>query len=85
MNADDVALRAAQANALLNDPLLKEAFDVLENEQISKFTDEVCSAEQLTEAHRMVRALRLVRGQLMSFIEDGKLLEHRAKRGRDRG
>lgn len=81
----DVTQRAARAKALLEDPLLKEAFDVLENAQVSLFTEKVCDAEQLVEAHRMVRALRMVRDQLTSFVEDGKMLDHRAKRGRDRG
>ncbi len=80
----DVQQRAARAKALLEDPLFKEAFDVLENAQVSLFTDQVCSAEQLMEAHRMVRALRLLREQLTSFITDGKLLEQRVKKGQHR-
>ena len=76
----DVQQRAARAKALLEDPLFKGAFDVLENAQVSLFTDQVCSAEQLMEAHRMVRALRLLREQLTSFITDGKLLEQRVKK-----
>lgn len=81
----DTAQRAAHAKVLLADPLLKEAFDVLEKEQISLFTTQVCDAEQLMEAHRMVRALRLVRDQLTSFVTDGKLLERRINKERDRG
>lgn len=80
----DVQQRAARAKALLEDPLFKEAFDVLENAQVSLFTDQVCSAEQIMEAHRMVRALRLLREQLTSFITDGKLLEQRTKKGQHR-
>lgn len=80
----DVQQRAARAKALLEDPLFKEAFDVLENAQVSLFTDQVCSAEQIMEAHRMVRALRLLREQLTSFITDGKLLEQRVKKGQHR-
>jgi len=81
----DTAQRAAHAKVLLGDPLLKEAFDVLEKEQIGLFTTQVCDAEQLMEAHRMVRALRLVRDQLTSFVTDGKLLERRINKERDRG
>lgn len=76
----DIQQRAARARALLEDPLLKEAFDVLENAQIGLFTTQVCDAEQLMEAHRMVRALRLVKDQLTSFVTDGKLLERREER-----
>lgn len=82
----DTVQRAARAKALLEDPLLKEAFDVLENAQISAFTTQVCDAEQLMEAHRMVRSLRMLKDQLTSFIVDGKLLERREeKRKQHRG
>jgi|GEM_PF-1646758 hypothetical protein len=82
----DVQQRANRAKALLEDPLLKEAFDVLENAQIGMFTTQVCDAEQLMEAHRMVRALRLLKDQLNSVIVDGKLLERREeKRKQHRG
>lgn len=82
----DKLQRAARAKALLDDPLLKEAFGVLENAQISLFTSQVCEAEQLMEAHRMVRALRLLKEQLTSVVTDGKLLERREeKRKQHRG
>ena len=82
----DIHQRAARAKALLEDPLLKEAFDVLENAQIGMFTTQVCDAEQLMEAHRMVRSLRMLKDQLTSFIVDGKLLDHReGKRKQHRG
>jgi hypothetical protein len=82
----DTVQRAARAKALLEDPLLKEAFDVLENAQIGLFTTQVCDAEQLMEAHRMVRSLRMLKDQLTSFIVDGKMLERREeKRKQHRG
>ena len=81
----DTTQRAARAKALLDDPLLKEAFDVLESAQISVFTNSLCSAEQIMEAHRMVRALRELREQLTSVVVDGKLLERRAKKEQHRG
>lgn len=82
----DALQRATRAKALIEDPLFKEAFDVLENAQISLFTNSVCSAEQLMEAHRMVLALRQLRGHLESVISDGQILEHRAgKKGQHRG
>ena len=80
----DTKQRAARAKALLDDPLLKEVFDVLENEQISLFTNQVCNSEQLMEAHRDVRALRRIKDRLTSFIVDEKLLERREKRGQHR-
>lgn len=80
----DVAQRAQRAKALLDDPLLREAFDMVEKAQIALFTDQVCSSEQLMEAHRMVHALRLVKAELTSFIVDGKLLDRRNMKGQHR-
>jgi hypothetical protein len=80
----DKVQRAARAKTLLDDPLLNEAFDVVQNAQISLFTDNVCDAEQLMEAHRMVRALRLLKDQLASYVMDGKLLERRLEKGQHR-
>jgi hypothetical protein len=81
----DKVQRAAHAKTLLADPLLNEAFDVVQNAQISVFTDNVCDAEQLMEAHRMVRALRLLKDQLASYVTDGRLLERRLDKGQHRG
>lgn len=80
----DKVQRAAHAKTLLADPLLNEAFDVIQNAQISIFTENVCDAEQLMEAHRMVRALRLLKDQLASYVTDGKLLEWRNVKGQHR-
>jgi hypothetical protein len=80
----DAIQKAARAKALIDDPLLKGAFDVLENEQISIFTDQACDAEQIMEAHRMVRALRRLRDELTSVIIDGKLLERQIEKGQHR-
>jgi hypothetical protein len=76
----DTTQRAHRAKAIIEDPLFKEAFDVLENAQLSIFTGQACDAEQLMEAHRMVRALRMLKDQLEHVITDGKLLEHRQER-----
>lgn len=80
----DKVQRATHAKTLLADPLLNEAFDVVQNAQISIFTENVCDAEQLMEAHRMVRALRLLKDQLASYVTDGKLLERRNVKGQHR-
>ena len=80
----DQIQRAQRAKQLLDDPLLKEAFVMVENEQISLFTEQVCSAEQLMEAHRMVRALRLLKDQLAAYVVEGKLLERRIEKGQHR-
>jgi len=81
----DVTQRAQRAKLLLEDPLLNEAFDVLESEQVRVFTSDVCSPEQLTEAHRMVRALKALKVQLASVVIDGKMFDHRKEKGQHRG
>lgn len=81
----DVTQRAQRAKALLDDPLFKEAFDVLKSEQIAVFTSNVCNHEQLTEAHRMVRALNALRDHFASIVIDGKMFDHRKEKGQHRG
>ena len=76
----DKLQRAARAKALLDDPLLKDAFDVLLEEQRALMGTE-CTDAQLQEAHRMVRALRRVQDRLTAIVTDGKMLERRIEKG----
>jgi hypothetical protein len=80
----DVKQRAERAKALINDPLFKEAFDVLHSAQIGVFTGDLCSPEQLAEAHRMVRALRMLKEELENVIVTGKLLDRQIGKGQHR-
>jgi len=80
----DTKQRAERAKALINDPLFKEAFDVLHSAQIGVFTSDVCSPEQLAEAHRMVRALRMLKEELENVIVTGKLLDRQIGKGQHR-
>jgi hypothetical protein len=81
----DELRRAERAKALINDPLFKEAFDVLHSAQIGIFTGDLCNHEQLMEAHRMVRALHMLKQQLENVIVTGKLLERQQQKGQHRG
>lgn len=81
----DIAQRAQRARVLLEDPLLKEAFDVLESEQVRIFTGDLCNPEQIMEAHRMVRALRQVQAYLAERVTDQKMHEARIAKGQHRG
>lgn len=81
----DELRRAERAKALINDPLFKEAFDVLHSAQIGIFTGDLCNPEQLMEAHRMVRALHMLKQQLENVIVTGKLLERQQQKGQHRG
>lgn len=78
----DTLQRAARAKALLEDPLLKEAFDMVHNAQVEAFTSDLCSDEQIMEARRVVRALRLVKDHLTSVVTTGKMLEKREMKKR---
>jgi len=80
----DIKQRAERAKALINDPLFKEAFDVLHSAQIGVFTGDLCSPEQLAEAHRMVRALRMLKEELENVIVTGKLLDRQIGKGQHR-
>ena len=80
----DVKQRAERAKALINDPLFKEAFDVLHSAQIGVFTGDLCSPEQLAEAHRMVRALRMLKEELENVIVTGKLFDRQTGKGQHR-
>jgi len=81
----DVKQRAERAKALINDPLFKEAFDVLHSAQIGVFTGDLCSPEQLAEAHRMVRALRMLKEELENVMTTGKLFDRQQQKGQHRG
>jgi hypothetical protein len=80
----DRKLRASQADRLLNDDVLQEALSVIKKSQIGVFTSPNSSQEDIMEASRMVRALGAIEDQLMSFVNDGKLLE-RQEKGQHRG
>jgi len=80
-----VKQRAERAKALINDPLFKEAFDVLHSAQIGVFTGDLCSPEQLAEAHRMVRALRMLKEELENVMITGKLFDRQQQKGQHRG
>lgn len=81
----DIKQRAERAKVLINDPLFKEAFDVLHSAQIGVFTGDLCSPEQLAEAHRMVRALRMLKEELENVMVAGKLFDRQQQKGQHRG
>ena len=81
----DTLLKSAKASALLSDPVLQEAFNVIKLQQVDVFKHQASSQEDIMEASRMVRALDAVEEQLKSFILNGKLLERRIEKGQHRG
>lgn len=71
--------RQMNAERLLKDDTLREAMDVIKQKAVGVFTYPTSSQEEIMEAHRMVRALDAFEAQLVSFIMDGKISEHRKK------
>jgi hypothetical protein len=81
----DTHVKAARAKQILEDDVFKEALNMVLSEQIEVFKRLNASQEEIMEAHRMVRALTLLKGQLQSFVSDSKLLERRQDKVRHRG
>ena len=75
----DTHVKAARAKQLLEDEVFKEALDMVLSAQVGVFQYPTSSEEEIMEAHRMVRALDALETQLVSFIVDGKISEHRNK------
>lgn len=81
----DTHVKAARAKQILEDEVFKDALNVVLSDQIEVFSNLNSSQEEIMEAHRMVRALTLLKGQLQSFVSDSKLLERRQDKVRHRG
>jgi hypothetical protein len=81
----DTHVKAARAKQILEDDVFKEALNLVLSEQVGVFTHSNASEGEIMEAHRMVRALTHLKGQLQSFVDDGKLLERRQDKARHRG
>ena len=81
----DTHVKAARAKQRLEDEVFKEALDMVLSAQVGVFQYPTSSEEEIMEAHRMVRALAALKGQLQSFVDDSKLLERRQNKARHRG
>jgi len=76
-------MKAERAKTILADSVFIEACNVVEEQYVGVFKYLTSSDEDIMEAARMVRALALVKGQLQSFVDTGRLLE-RKRNGKDR-
>ena len=65
--------RGERAKALMRDPLIVEAFDVLEEKYISAWKDSSSSQDERETLFQMYQALMVVRGHLSEVIETGDL------------
>lgn len=76
----DAEAKSKRAQAILNDEVYREAMDVVTSYHIGVFTNPNSSQEEIMEAHRMVRALALIEGQLGTFADDAKFQKRRTER-----
>jgi hypothetical protein len=72
MNLSDQLARGAKAKALLEEPLLSEAFQLAEKAILDKFRS-APDDEQVVRAKQLLTALTLVRRVLEQAIHDGKV------------
>lgn len=81
MSTDDIALtmktsRAARAQALQNDELLKESFDTLESEYIKAWrSSDARDDDARQRLWQAVNVLGKVRDHLQRVISDGKIAQ----------
>ena len=63
--------RGERAKALMRDPLIVEAFEVLEDKYISAWKDSSSSQDERETLFQMYQALMVVQGHLSEVIETG--------------
>jgi|TARA_R100000951_G_scaffold17554_1_gene13976 hypothetical protein len=77
----DAHVKSARAKSLLEDEVLKDAFDVVREYHTSVFLDPEAGEGAIMEAARAVRSLSLIERQLQSYVDDGRLLERKQRKG----
>lgn len=69
----DEQSRGERAKSLMRDPLIEEAFEVLEGKYIEGWKDSSSSSDERETLFQMYQALMVVRGHLTEVIETGDL------------
>ena len=75
-----IAERAEQAQALLDNPLLKEAFVALKERYYSSLIQAEVGTLTASTAHASMKVLEDVQNQLKSVINDDKLASRNPRR-----
>jgi hypothetical protein len=75
MNGAERVTRGRNAERLLNDETLREAFDVVSVYHTGVFGQVTATEAEVLQARHRLLALNEVKGQLKSFIMDGKLAD----------
>ena len=69
-------LRGAQAGSILSNPVLVEAFNRIETRYLNSWRGSApVQTEQREMAWRVIHALDLLKAQLTSFVETGRLAD----------
>jgi hypothetical protein len=73
----DKSTRAQNADRLLQDNVLKEAFLMVEQYYTNTIISESASIDDVLEARHSILALKRVKSQIQTYIVDGKLLQRK--------
>lgn len=65
--------RGDRASAIMRDPLVQEAFDVLEKKYIDAWKDSSSSSDERETLFQMYQSLIAVKGHLIEVIKTGDL------------
>lgn len=77
MSIDRDLDRGAKAERLLNDPTLKEAFELVESHFIGMFKSApIRDNEGVVKIKQLLHSLTLVRSALEQAVRDGKIAQH---------
>ena len=71
--------RAANAKALINDPLFKEVLDGMTQEYLTELIQTDIGGLTAVQLHANIRAVEAIRSRLQSFITEERFL---ARKGR---
>lgn len=74
MSAQEYIERGIHAARLLEDPVLREAFEQVKRDTIAEFTEDLSKA---AETHGVLAAVEKLEGRLRAYVNDGEM----AKRG----
>lgn len=74
MNLSDQIARGAKAQKLIDDPMLREAFDLSEKAILDMFK-RAAADEQIVRSKQLLTALTLVRRVLEQALSEGKVAE----------
>lgn len=79
LSAYEIAERAANARAALNDPTLTDALDQIQQEYVRELIQTDVGGLTAVQLHANIRAVENLRARLQSMINDEKFLARKGK------